>query len=103
MHGLLRIEALLSYLGAVVVPSAALAQFLGQHGFPRNRLHVIPNGVELGERADHGSREPVVVACAALLERRKGVDVLLEAAAIAQVPLRLEILGDGPERTVLEA
>ena len=103
MHGLLRIEALLSYLGAVVVPSAALAQFLAQHGFPRNRLHVIPNGVELGERADHGSREPVVVACAALLERRKGVDVLLEAAAIAQAPLRLEILGDGPERTVLEA
>jgi glycosyltransferase involved in cell wall biosynthesis len=103
MHGLLRIEALLSYLGTVVVPSAALAQFLGEHGFPRNRLHVIPNGVELGERAHHGPREPVVVVCAALLERRKGVDVLLEAAAIAQAPLRLEILGDGPERAALEA
>jgi glycosyltransferase involved in cell wall biosynthesis len=103
MQGLLRIEALLSYLGTVVVPSTALAQFLGDHGFPRSRLHVIPNGVELGEHARHGPRERVVVACAALLERRKGVDVLLEAAAIAQAPLRLEILGDGPERAALEA
>lgn len=103
MHGLLRIEALLSYLGTVVVPSEALAGFLVEHGFPRARLRVIPNGVEPGPRAEHRSREPVVVVCAAVLEQRKGIDVLLEAAARAGTPLRLEILGDGPERGNLEA
>ena len=103
MHGLLRIEALLSYLGSVVVPSHVLERFLVEHGFPRDRLHVIANGVELGTRAEHRQQEPVSVVCAAVLERRKGIDVLLEAAALAQVPVRLEILGDGPERTSLEA
>ena len=43
--GLMRVEALLSHLGAVVVPSHALARFLAEHGFPRRRMHVIPNGV----------------------------------------------------------
>ena len=47
LHGIVRIEALLTYLGTVIVPSHALAAFLAQHGFPRRRMHVIPYGVEL--------------------------------------------------------
>jgi glycosyltransferase involved in cell wall biosynthesis len=102
-HGLLRIEALLSYLGTVVVPSHALADYIAAHGFPRRRLHVIPNGIAVRRREPPPRHDPVVIGTAALLERRKGIDVLLEASTRLATPHRLVIYGDGPLRDELEA
>ena len=101
-HGVVPIEAALGRLGTVVVPSHALAGYLAEHGFPRRRLRVIPNGIEVSRTEPGPLRSPPVVGTAAILEYRKGVDVLLEAAARAAVPLRLEIYGEGADRAELE-
>jgi glycosyltransferase involved in cell wall biosynthesis len=102
LHGLLRIEALLSLLGTVVVPSHALAEFLVAHGFPRRRLHVIPNGITVSTSSPSSRTAPLRVGTSAMLDYRKGVDVLMEAAGKASAPFRLDIFGDGSERPRLE-
>jgi glycosyltransferase involved in cell wall biosynthesis len=101
--GLMRIEALLAYLGSVVVPSHALAHFLAQHGFPQSRLAVIPNGVTVRRSAPRPLHDPPRIVTAAILEYRKGIDVLLDAWATMQIPAQLDIFGDGPLRNELEA
>jgi glycosyltransferase involved in cell wall biosynthesis len=84
----------------------------------RARWRVIPNGVDLDgfrpadddERAAARDRlelgdGPLVVAVGRI-SRQKGHDVLLEAwrAVLAAVPAaRLVVVGDGPDRAVLEA
>jgi glycosyltransferase involved in cell wall biosynthesis len=102
-HGILRFEALLSHLGAVVVPSQALAEFLAQHGFPRRRMHVIPYGVEPRVVDARPLRDPAVFGTAANLEYHKGIEILLAAAARVNPPPVLEIYGDGSARGELEA
>jgi glycosyltransferase involved in cell wall biosynthesis len=97
-QGYLRVEALLSRFGAVIVPSEALARFLRRHGFPAANLHVIPHGIDVdaARRPPRTSSDgPTVIGVASNLEHEKGVDVLIAAAALAERPLRLEILGDG--------
>lgn len=103
LYGIVRIEALLTYLGTVIVPSHALAAFLVQYGFPRRRLHVIPYGVEPQHAEPHPVRAPVVVGTAANLEYHKGIEILLAAAAKVETPLQLEIYGDGTARGELAA
>lgn len=100
--GPLRIEALLSYLGAVVVPSHALARFLADHGFPEQRMHVIPYGVDVRRRTPAPLHEPPSVGTAAILEHRKGIDLLLEAWASLEVPAELHVYGEGSLRSDLE-
>lgn len=102
-HGIVRIEALLSHLGTVVVPSQALAEFLARHGFPRRRMHVIPYGVEPRTVERRPARGRAVFGTAANLEYHKGIEVLLAAAARVESPLQLEIYGDGSARATLEA
>ncbi len=103
LHGIVRIEALLTYFGSVVVPSHALAEFLLRHGFPERRLHVIPYGIESRRGEPGPAHEPVTFGTAAILEYRKGIEVLLSACARVQTPIRLEIYGQGAARTALEA
>jgi glycosyltransferase involved in cell wall biosynthesis len=105
LHGYMRIEILLSRFGAAVAPSSALARFLIEHGMQPARLHVIPHGIDMEpaqarERQGHGG--PTVVGVASNLEHEKGVDVLIEACALAQHPVRLAVLGDGARRAELE-
>jgi glycosyltransferase involved in cell wall biosynthesis len=100
-HGVLRMEAALSHLGAVVVPSHALARYLVEHGFPASRLTVIPNGVELRRSRPGPAHDPVAIGTAAILEHRKGIDVLIEACARVETPVRLEVFGDGSLREEL--
>jgi len=80
-----------------------------EHGFPRDQFSYVPNFFESADDA------PVAAdAVAALRQARgrgilyfgrlspeKGVDVLIDAAAAANAPLT--IVGDGPQRAVLEA
>jgi glycosyltransferase involved in cell wall biosynthesis len=81
------------------------------------RAHVIPNGIDLSLFAGLGRRrdearalrglgpDEIVVGTVARLERRKGVDLLIEAMPLvaARLPrLKLRVIGDGPERSSLE-
>jgi glycosyltransferase involved in cell wall biosynthesis len=101
---ILRAERLLTHLGALVSPSEAMARLLGSYGFPRERIHVIPYGIEVGAAPTRAARTdgPLVVGTAANLEHWKGVDVLVSAAARTRSPVRLEVYGDGALRGQLE-
>jgi glycosyltransferase involved in cell wall biosynthesis len=101
-YGTLRMEALLAHLGIVVIPSRALADFVVQHGFPEGRIRVVPSGVTLQRTDPVPGHRPPTIGTAATLDVHKGVDVLLEACALIEEPLKLEIFGDGPVRTQLE-
>jgi glycosyltransferase involved in cell wall biosynthesis len=102
VHGYMAMESALAMLGQVIVPSRAVARFLVAHRFPAGRLHVVPNGIDLRRREPAPAHDPLVVGTAAILEHRKGVDVLLDAAARVDAPMRLEIFGDGSLRGELE-
>jgi glycosyltransferase involved in cell wall biosynthesis len=105
LHGYMRVEVLLSRFGTAVAPSHALARFLIERGVRPGSLHVIPHGIDLeAPRPPRSSPEggPMVVGVASNLEHEKGVDVLIEACALAGRPWRLEVLGDGACRERLE-
>jgi glycosyltransferase involved in cell wall biosynthesis len=76
------------------------------------RPEVIPYGVGLSPKATEREREPLAISppgdfavlFVGRLVERKGVHVLLRAAALlsGSVPLKVLIVGDGPERERLE-
>jgi glycosyltransferase involved in cell wall biosynthesis len=99
-----RVETMLASLGHVIVPSQAIARFLDQHGLSRNRIHVIPHGIEPPGRtrnADTHDGSVLRLATAANLEYWKGLDVLLAACARVQMPVRLDVYGEGSLREEL--
>jgi glycosyltransferase involved in cell wall biosynthesis len=101
-HGYLPLEATLTRLGHVVAPSQAMADFLLAHGFAPRLVHVVPLGVEPGAFRPATEHDVLVVGVAANLEYWKGIDVLIEAASLAEVAVRLEIFGTGSLREALE-
>jgi glycosyltransferase involved in cell wall biosynthesis len=102
-HGVLGMEALLSRLGTLVVPSAS-ARRLRNRGRLSGRTPTRDTQcASRFEGASPTAHDPPVIGTAALLERRKGVDVLLEASAQLKTPHRLLIYGDGSQRRELEA
>lgn len=98
----IRAEGLLAHIGALVVPSRALRDWLVTHGFPSRRMKVIPYGVPLLADVEVASHRPLRIATAAHLDHRKGVDVLIEACALSKSALRLDVFGEGPDRAWLE-
>jgi glycosyltransferase involved in cell wall biosynthesis len=79
---------------------------------PRARMHVVGNVVDTtlfappaGEREAHDG--PPRLLAVALLSDKKGLAVLLDAlarrAAAGRSPVSLDVVGDGPERPVLDA
>ena len=90
---------------AVVANSRAAAQQLRQEGVSPDRIHVIPNGVEI-VRYDvrRGVRPVTTIVTVANLRSEKAHEVLLHAArrlAPRHRGLRYLIVGDGPRRTEL--
>jgi colanic acid/amylovoran biosynthesis glycosyltransferase len=81
-----------------------LAALLGN----RERVRVVSNSVDLGRLGRpeaNGRGEPVVLAVARLIEK-KGLRDLVAACGLLTargVPLRLEVAGTGPLRSVLQA
>lgn len=95
-------EAALARLGWTVTPTRAMADFLLAHGFPRDRVVVVPNATEARPFEPRRANGTTVVATAANLEAWKGVDVLVDACSRVRAPLRLEVYGDGSRRGELE-
>ena len=102
---------------AIVLSSAFRDILASQFGVERDRIHVIPGGVDVGRFASTPQRascrralgwptDRPVVLCVRRLVRRVGVDVLVESAVAlrARVPDALILLaGTGPLRAELEA
>jgi glycosyltransferase involved in cell wall biosynthesis len=94
---------------AIIAISRAVRRAVLDSGVPEDRIHVVPDGVDLDAvlpaRASTTDAPPHLV-CMAALKPVKGVDVLLEAAALIKrrrPEVRWTVLGDGPERGRLEA
>jgi len=92
----------------VVLPSRNLQRIaLTVWRLPAGRVHYIPNGVDLGRfQSRPAPREPddaPVIGTVAGLRSEKNVSRLLRAFALVPPSARLTIVGDGPEREVLQA
>ena len=94
---------------AFVAISAAVREELIGDGYDAARIHDLPNGVPIPERAwtpRVGPPAPPDAVYVGRLAREKGLDTLIAAwpAVLADRPeARLTLIGDGPERARLEA
>jgi glycosyltransferase involved in cell wall biosynthesis len=100
--------SILARLDAVTVVSEAMRQRVQALGRNLPESAVIPMGTDLTDRFTPDptvSREPFLLFVGRLV-RKKGVDLLLDAFASItgdHPELTVVIVGDGPERTALEA
>jgi glycosyltransferase involved in cell wall biosynthesis len=86
----------------VIAVSDRTASDLAALGVRRDRITVVPNGIPVGcIRSIPPANETCDVIYAGRLIKEKHVDVLLRACA--GMPVRLTVIGDGPERAALEA
>ena len=89
-------------IGLFISPSRFLADRMAKAGVHPCRMHVLNNFVHA--RAVTPKRSPGGnVAFAGRLSYEKGVDVLIEAVSRLGPGVELDIAGDGPERSGLEA
>ncbi len=92
----------------IIAVSSGVAAYLTRSGVALGKVHVVPNGVAT-HRFDPAPRprgDALVVGFVGTLKPWHGLAILVEAARIArgrEVPLRLLVVGDGPERGELEA
>jgi glycosyltransferase involved in cell wall biosynthesis len=90
----------------VVANTAALAAWLAASGVPRERVVVVPNGVERSTGAGRPVGEIRRVVMVGTLRAVKGHDVLIDAAPrlLARHPgMRFDIVGGGPLAAELRA
>lgn len=92
----------------VIAISPPIADLLVEGGVARDKIRMIPSGVDPAPYANisppSGERTPLVVGTAAVLEQRKGIKFLLEAAAELKrrgQRLRYRIAGEGWEKNNL--
>jgi glycosyltransferase involved in cell wall biosynthesis len=93
----------------VVLPSRLLWRIATETWrLPRSSLRLLPNGIDVGRFAadrPHRGVQPVVIGTVAALRPEKNIARLIRALALlpAAMPVRLAIVGDGPERAALQA
>jgi phosphatidylinositol alpha-mannosyltransferase len=103
------LRRLMRHVACRIAVSEPARRMVAAH-FP-GQYHVIPNGIDV-HRFRHPQPRPRVmldrgpyVLVVGRLEKRKGVDCLIDAMRLVQrtTPARLVIVGDGPERRALAA
>lgn len=93
----------------VVVPSHQLWRVANETWrLPRSNIRLLSNGIDVARFAaarPWECGESVVIGTVAALRPEKNIARLIRAMALMQaaVPVRLVIVGDGPERSALEA
>jgi glycosyltransferase involved in cell wall biosynthesis len=91
----------------VVLPSRTLVRLATEvWRLDPARLRYIPNGIDLDRfGAGEGGGEEPVIGCVAALRAEKNLLRLLRAfrLVVDEIPVRLVLVGDGPERAKLEA
>lgn len=99
---------------AVVTLSKSMAEDIISRGVPRERVHLVPNGIaasaltrsidKASARRLLGLPEPsAIIGLAGTLNAYEGLDVLLQAASLlTDMDLTVLIVGDGPQRRELE-
>jgi glycosyltransferase involved in cell wall biosynthesis len=105
-----RLRETLATADLVVCVSSPLVPWVIAHGGSAPRTLVLPNGVRVdlfgGPRLESSPGTPVRVGFVGSFKPWHGLDLLLDAwldARARGVDLRLELLGDGPVRGLLEA
>ena len=94
--------------GAILAVSTGVASWLSHFVGPQ-KVHVVPNGVDVSRFAGLELRlsgAGLTVGFVGSLKPWHGLPTLIEAARLAReggVPVRLLIVGDGPERANVEA
>lgn len=101
------------HFDAVVAVSRTVAERLRARQVPERVLHLIPNAFENGATRPDRTRarqvlgladDDFVVGWVGRMSREKGADVLLDAMALLRDrPVRAALIGDGPDRPMLEA
>jgi len=93
----------------VVAISRKIADLLAEGGVRREKIRLIPSGIDAApfpaRSAEEPGRVPLIVGTVAVLEERKGHLFLLEAAALLKQqdhPLRYRCAGEGSQRQTLE-
>lgn len=91
---------------AFIVPSHFLRTKAIQRGFPEDKIHVVPHGVDFAlfdiKNSDPKWGEILYVG---RLVERKGLHFLIEALGLLRESypaIRLTVIGDGPSRTFFE-
>jgi glycosyltransferase involved in cell wall biosynthesis len=100
----------------VIAVSHAVARIVAEAGIPRERIHVVPDGVDLSRRVVPASREileslgiapdaPLVVQVAALVPHKDPLTFVRAMAVVRHhVPrVRALMVGDGPLRAAAAA
>lgn len=85
----------------IISPSQFLIHKHAEFGFDTSRFVHLPNPIDV-TRVARSNAQGRYVLCAARLVPEKGVDVLLEAAAMLP-DISVKIIGDGQQRQSLEA
>ncbi len=75
---------------------------LARQRYPVDVVGPVPGWSNIIDEAAAGMAEPYVLFVGRLVAR-KGLDVLLRAIAGASPPVRLVVIGDGPDRAALQA
>lgn len=84
-----------------VVGSSYMADHLGDHDFPDSRIHQLPLYAP-SPSVPESTTEPELLLFVGQLVRGKGVDTLLRALALMESPVRLAIVGSGPQQDDLQ-
>ena len=92
----------------VLPVTEVLADRIAREGVPRERITVIPNGIQLAHYPEPAPRPeggPLTLGFVGFIREWHGMDKVVAALATwsGTPPLRLRVVGDGPARPGLEA